>query len=354
MRALRATIRGLPALLLVLAAACAQAPPSSHLTPDTFLAWRERAERGEVQAQFNVGYLYMTGRGVERSQEQAIYWYRRSAEQGHRAAREALELVDASVSSPILTPVAMPQSGLDARSSAIDYGDYYALVIGNNGYASLPPLSTAVHDANAVAGLLSTKYGFSTEVLVNVTRAEMMRTLGRYRRQLGPDDNLLLYYAGHGMVDDRAEEGYWLGVDASLDDPATWISNSTLATMLRGMAAKHVMVVSDSCYSGALTRGLRVERITDERALARLSRQRARTALTSGSNEPVVDGGGSGHSVFGRFFLAVLSSNEQVLDGAQLYAQLRRPIMVNSRQTPQYGDIAQAGHEDGDFLFVPR
>ncbi len=333
------------------AAACVATPPTSHLREDTYLHWRERAERGETQAQFNLGYLHMTGRGAERSTEKAIYWYRRSAAQGHRASREALVVLDATVSSPILAPVAMPKA--TKAPTGVDFGDYYALIIGNNGYASLPPLSTAVHDANALAGLLSSRYGFNTEVLVNVTRSEIMRAFARYRRLLGKNDNLLVFYAGHGIVDDEAEEGYWLGVDGTLDDPASWIPNTTLASTLRAMKAKHVLVVSDSCYSGTLTRGISAAKSSDAKAVARLARRRARTALTSGANEPVRDGGGSGHSVFARFLIGALANNDEVLDGVQLYAKLRKGVLVNSRQSPQYGDISNAGHEEGDFLFVP-
>ncbi len=343
--------------MLSYAVGCVEVPRTSHLNAESYLQWREHAERGETQAQFNLGYLNMTGRGTERSSEKAIYWYRRAAAQGHRAAREALEVLDATVSSPILSPVAMPKATVAPHN--VDFGDYYALIIGNNAYTNLPPLSTAVHDANALAGLLASRYGFHTEVLVNVTRAEIMRALARYRRLLGSDDNLLVFYAGHGMIDDEAEEGYWLGVDASLKDEASWVANSTIASTLRAMKAKHVIVVSDSCYSGALTRGISVSPAgggvtTDEVALARLAKRRARTALTSGGTEPVLDGGGSGHSVFARFFLGTLADNQEILDGSQLYVRLRRAVMVNARQAPQYGDIANAGHEDGDFLFVPN
>ena len=33
---------------------------------------------------------------------------------------------------------------------------------------------------------------------------------------------------------------------------------------------------------------------------------------------------------------------------------LRRRVMLEARQIPQYGDIRLAGHDDGDFFFVPR
>lgn len=63
------------------------------------------------------------------------------------------------------------------------------------------------------------------------------------------------------------------------------------------------------------------------------------------------------HSVFASAFLDALSKNcqgrsETVLDGTQLFSNIRRPVMLNSDQTPEYSDIREAGHDGGDFLFV--
>ncbi len=88
--------------------------------------------------------------------------------------------------------------------------------------------------------------------------------------------------------------------------------------------------------------------------LDRLVRKKARTVLTSDGLEPVTDVGGGGHSVFAKAFLDVLSENQDLIDGHTLFTRLRRPVMVNSDQTPEYGDIRKAGHDGGDFLFVRR
>ena len=42
----------------------------------------------------------------------------------------------------------------------LDFGAYYALVIGNNAYQYLPELDTAMSDAKAVSRLLEKEYGF--------------------------------------------------------------------------------------------------------------------------------------------------------------------------------------------------
>jgi len=43
-----------------------------------------------------------------------------------------------------------------------------------------------------------------------------------------------------------------------------------------------------------------------------------------------------------------------VMDGTQLFEKVRRPVMLAAKQTPQYSDVRQAGHDGGDFLFVRR
>ena len=232
------------------------------------------------------------------------------------------------------------------------FGRYHAVVIGNNGYRSLPKLVTASADARAVAALLERRYDFEVTLLEDATRAEILTTLRALRGRLTPDDNLLIYYAGHGWLDEAADEGYWLPVDADADSDIHWISNATITGYLRSIQAKHIMVVADSCYSGTLTRGIKID-VRPPDYLDRMAQQRARIVLSSGGLEPVVDGGGGGHSAFARHFLDALEGNSGVLDSTTLYSKIRRPIMLAADQAPELADIRKAGHEGGDFLFIP-
>ncbi len=241
-----------------------------------------------------------------------------------------------------------------AKSSIpnLDYGDYYALVIGNNRYVHLSDLRTAVSDARSVANLLEVDYHFNVSLLENADRSQIVKSIAELRRKVSHKDNLLIYYAGHGYLDDAAGEGFWLPTDASPDDPSNWIATDRVVGQIRAMEAKHVMIVADSCFSGAITRGLKIEQRTPA-WFEKMVKKKARTALTSGGLEPVMDAGSGGqHSVFAESFLSVLRDNDGVLDASQLYSQLRPKVMVNSDQTPEYGDIHRAGHDGGDFLFV--
>lgn len=241
--------------------------------------------------------------------------------------------------------------------SGIDFGRYHALVVGNNGYRYLPRLDSAIADADEVSRVLESEYGFQVTQLRDATRSNVLGALAKYRATLGPQDNLLIYYAGHGILDKETQTGYWLPTDAEAANPANWISTSDITTMLRALRSKHVMIVADSCYSGTLVRTA-AARLKTTRArkvwIKRMVSKRARTALVSGGLEPVVDGGGGRHSVFAKAFLDALRENEGVLEGQTLFERIKRPVILNADQTPQYSDIRLAGHEGGDFMFVRR
>jgi len=267
-------------------------------------------------------------------------------------------------SSPTYKPVGAPKTSLtatpppavpaDVVASSFDFGSYHALVAGNNEYHHLPNLHTAINDAQAIASLLQNSYGFSVSILRNGTRADILRTINGYRRTLTNRDNLLIYYAGHGWLDKEADQGYWLPVDAEEYDPTNWISNSSITDALRAIQAKHVLVIADSCYSGKLARGINI-RIRTKNYYEKILRKKARTVMASGGLEPVADEGGADtHSVFASALIEALNENQGVLDGTLLFSQIRRPVMVNTDQTPEYSDIRKAGHDGGDFIFVKQ
>lgn len=241
----------------------------------------------------------------------------------------------------------------EASFKNIDFGRYFALVIGINSYPKLTRLETAINDARSVAKALEGDYGFSVATLIDADRKSIIEALSQYRHSLGERDNLLIYYAGHGFLDEESSRGYWLPTDADRNSPANWISTADITDSLKAMKAKHVMVVADSCYSGTLARDAKII-LPSPDYLTRIATKRARVALTSGGLEPVLDSGGGGHSVFAAAFLSVLKENRAVIEGTRLFSELRRPVVSGAPQTPEYADIRFAGHEGGDFLFVRR
>jgi hypothetical protein len=233
---------------------------------------------------------------------------------------------------------------------------YYALVIGNNTYRHLKKLETARADAEEIEQLLARDYGFKTKKLPDATRDEIIKALSDYRGELGPDDSLLVYYAGHGVNDKGAETAYWLPVDASEGDPSHWISADDITRSVRAIPARHVLVISDSCYSGALTRSGRdsLPRPTErEQFLARVAAGHSRTLMASGGDEPVLDGGGGGHSAFAAALLRGLREIEEArFTAGELFNEyVEEAVTGNSTQLPEYSTLRNSGHVNGDFVF---
>ncbi len=139
---------------------------------------------------------------------------------------------------------------------------------------------------------------------------------------------------------------------------ANWLSNADITDTLKAVQARHVMVVADSCYSGTMTRTASRGVSVTARVpgyVAKLTRLRSRTVLSSGGLEPVADTGSGGHSVFAKALLDVLRDNATLIDGTDLFAKVRQQVRLNAEQPPQYQNIRMAGHEvGGDFLFVRR
>ena len=113
------------------------------------------------------------------------------------------------------------------------------------------------------------------------------------------------------------------------------------------------MVVADSCYSGTLTRGIKIEkRVTDY--VREVVGKKARIVMSSGGLEPVEDGGTGNNSPFASALLKALTRSGEVLTATSLFKQIQRPVQLNADQTPVFADIRKAGHDGGDFLFVKR
>lgn len=248
---------------------------------------------------------------------------------------------------------------------SLNFGKYHALIIANNDYQKVPKLETPEADGRAVEKVLRTQYGFKTKLLLNGTRYQILSELNKFRAKLTEEDNLLIYYAGHGELDQVNMRGHWLPVDADGDNTANWISTVAITDVLNAMSVKHIMVVSDSCYSGAMTRSslARLDAGVSNRQrndwLKAMLKTRSRTVLTSGGLKPVMDGGGGKHSVFANAFIKALENNDKLLEGQALYRRVSNNIVAIAadygiEQVPEYAPIRHAGHESGEFFFVPE
>ena len=321
--------------------------------------YRKAANQGYADALNNLGMMYYVGEGVAKDVELAEQFYGRAADAGSKAAYENYYkfVVSRGVSNRDQIP--------DSRG--LDFGDYHALVIGNSRYEYLDDLTTAGRDASDVAEVLRDKYDFEVELLLDATRKDILTSLNRLRRELKETDNFLLYYAGHGVLDE-IKEGYWQPVDSVIDDDSEWISNKRINSTLKKFKANNVLLMADSCYAGAQFRGIKPideessssidSSLTIEALVQRLSKAKSRVAITSGGLEPVVDRIGlSENSVFARSFIDTLNENKTLITSGDMFTSVRQrvvPITAEHgfEQTPEFGKLWASGHKGGDFIFL--
>src|SRR5262249_28630858 len=145
---------------------------------------------------------------------------------------------------------------------------------------------------------------------------------------------------------------------AQADNAANWMMADDITSGIRFIQAKHILVASDSCYSGGLTRDVGPVFTPQERDryLEKMEAGRSRTLLASGGNEPVSDSGGGSHSVFTAALLRGLEGiAPDTFTAHELFANyIGIPVSGRSQQTPQYSFIRNSGHDSGDFVFFRR
>jgi hypothetical protein len=242
-----------------------------------------------------------------------------------------------------------------AITSALNItGKYYALLIGVNDYhdPNLPNLDYPIADAENLYSILVTDYAFDKEnitLLKNAKRADINIALDNLALKITPEDNLLIFYAGHGWWDQKADIGYWLPADASKTYKTEWFRNSTLCDYIREINSKHTLLITDACFGGSIfkTRSVSMEAT---RAIQMLYNLPSRKAMTSGTLTEVPD-----RSSFVRFLIERLHENEEkCLSSEQLFSSFRIAVINNSDVIPQYGEIKNVGDQGGDFIFIRR
>ena len=230
----------------------------------------------------------------------------------------------------------------------------YAFIVGVNEYPDpgIVPLQNPVSDAKKLANVLTEKYMFEREnvfIMENVTRAEIIDELDRLTRRVSKDDNLLMFFAGHGFFDMDTELGYWLLKDASLESTANWMANSQIRDYIGAINSRHTLLIADACFSGGIFQTRRAFPEPTEK-LDKAYTRPSRKAMTSGNLSEVPD-----ESVFLKHLVKRLEENTRSYILAEELFSSFKPMVVSQTSTePQYGDIKGAGDEGGDFIFRRR
>ncbi len=238
------------------------------------------------------------------------------------------------------------------------FGRYYALVVGVQNYDHIAPLKTPIADAEAMADVLQRRYGFQTTLLRNPDYYTLTGELARILSNRAPDDNVLIYYAGHGELD--GSEGFWLPRDATRNRESA-LPNGLLVSSVNQFAGRTLLVIADSCFGAALAAPREISGPLEyfPQDAASFLNNKGRYVLSAGGETPVFDDDGSGHSVFTSELLRVLEHNDHVLTQRGLTEAVRASVEQNSRrlgneQRPQVAPMRDGrGYEGGKFYLVP-
>jgi len=255
-----------------------------------------------------------------------------------------------------------PLKGLNvSKSKDMVIGKYYALIIGIDKYkGTWTPLQNAVNDAKAIETLLKTKYKFDNfKTLYNeqANRVGIINEMEWLVANAKPEDNVFIYYSGHGEFKQDLNKGFWVPVDAVTNSTANYISNSDLQNYLGGVKSKHTLLVADACFSGDIFRGntISVPFEESEKYYKEVHNLSSRQAMTSGGIEPVMDGGKDGHSVFAYYLLKTLNENQnKYMDVGQIFNKVKIPVINNSEQSPKLAPVKNTGDEGGQFIFIKK
>jgi len=244
----------------------------------------------------------------------------------------------------------------------IKTGKYIALLIGINSYDGYwHELKNAVNDASELAEVLKENYYFNevhTLLDKEATRKNIIKKFEWLINTSTKDDNVLIFYAGHGQFKRELNKGYWVPVDAKSNSTADYISNNDIKTYIGGIPSKHTLLISDACFAGDIFRGSRTESIPfDPNDMTKYYREvynkPSRLALTSGSLEQVSDAGKDNHSIFTYYLIKSLKANKQKFwDSSQLFNDFRMAVTNNSDQTPQLQVVRDTNDEGGQFVFI--
>ncbi len=233
-------------------------------------------------------------------------------------------------------------------------GKYYALLIGVNEYAdpAIHSLENPIKDAEKLKNTLTKHYTFDEAnvfFLKNPGREEIISIMDRINHSISENDNLLVFYAGHGYWDPEDKIGYWLPADAKQANTANWLRNSTVRDYLKAINSRHTILIADACFSGGIFKTRKAFRDAPK-SIQKLYEYPSRKAMTSGTLKEVPD-----QSVFMLYLNKRLEENTRdYIAAEELFSSFKTAVLNNSPNIPQYGEIKDTGDEGGDFIFIRK
>ncbi len=174
-----------------------------------------------------------------------------------------------------------------------------------------------------------------------------MKHFKELRSKVTKNDRLLIYYSGHGYNED--ELGYWIPVAAAKDEIGDYISNAEVRELIKAIDAKHILLISDSCFSASLL--VRDASRDAHHAIEDWEKHDSRWVFISGKGV-VSDGKKGENSPFAKAIIQQLEEvKEDALNVVRLADNVISSVRFNYEQQAELSPLFGAGHEGGQFIF---
>jgi hypothetical protein len=133
-----------------------------------------------------------------------------------------------------------------------DYGRIVALIIGVDNYldSRITKLRYPVIDARSISEVIKKDKRAAVQLLTNPTRVGVLEALHKLKENIKPDDLLIMYFSGHGVLG-RDGFGKWLLADSIYESESTYISSTIIKSFFDEIPAKTKTLYIDACFSGA-------------------------------------------------------------------------------------------------------
>lgn len=221
-------------------------------------------------------------------------------------------------------------------------GQYRALLIGNSTYPAdehnLQTLKGPVKDIAALnRALIDPAAGLFADVEVTLlpeaTSTRAIRALGKFFGAADREDVLLVYFSGHGKLDQTGRLHLCMQDTESDDLLSTAVSSARIREFADASRARNVVVVLDCCYAGAFRGGDLPDAVAGPGRYVLTSCRGTQLA-----NDANVDNGTSfftQHLIDGLLGAAPGQDADGYVTFSDLYAYVDRRLREAGKQIPQ-------------------
>ena len=221
-------------------------------------------------------------------------------------------------------------------------GRYRALLIGNSTYPAdehnLQTLKGPVKDIAALnRALIDPGTGLFADVdvalLPEATSSRVIRTMGRFFGTAARDDVLLVYFSGHGKLDQNGRLHLCMQDTESTDLLSTAVSSARINEFADASRARNVIIVLDCCHAGAFRGGELGDAVAGPGRYVLTSCRGTQLA-----NDATVENGTSyftQHLVDGLLGAAADQDRDGWVTFSDLYSYVNRQLREAGKQIPQ-------------------